>query len=113
MNDKARSVSGGRTCRTDQQLYLKTKELRQLSKKSNLRFHLSSTNISIRSVQSRGGVSKKESESSLERIHTFNLKAGGDVKNAAGLSEESGSTNRKVKNLKSLISLKVAAAEQK
>ncbi|TNV84419.1 hypothetical protein FGO68_gene10781 [Halteria grandinella] len=111
-----RSLSGGpQSCRSSHSgsLYLKTRELRQRSKVSQLRFHLSqqssSRNSSEGNVKSVGG----ESESSLERIHTFNLKAPeqGVVKGGATVS--SSPSERKMKNLKSLISMKVAAAEQK
>lgn len=56
-----------------------------------------------------------ESESSLERIHTFNLKAPDQSgKNSMATSVPSspgGNSEKKLKNLRSLISLKVAAAE--
>ena len=62
-------------------MYLKTKELRQRSKVSSLRFHLSQkSESSVGGADAISGTaggrirSVNDSESSLERIHTFNLK---------------------------------------
>ncbi len=73
--------------------------------------------------------SEANSETSLERIHTFNLKAGPESNKSSVVSQKHGSSpsspseksvgsldelpSRKFQNFRTLLSLKVAAADQK
>lgn len=89
-----------------------------------MRFHLSEKSES--SVNGGPNVKITDDESSLERIHTFNLKAPESSKSSMVSSSAPGSIpsspsnksdiddsipQRKFKNLRTLLSLKVAASE--
>ena len=143
-----RGFSGGRalSCRTDNsKLYLKTKELRQRSRVANLKFHLGgggNLNKDSHSDSSivgnnRAGMRNRvanSGESSLERIHTFNLKItpSAEISNKSSVLSSSQHERQRVRdlsspnsdedvseapqrkkfsNLRNLLSMKTAAAE--
>jgi hypothetical protein len=98
LSDKVRSFSGGggggygpNSCKSfkDQSsLYLKTKDLRQRSRVSNVKFHPTALSESSVSADSRGKIDGG-SESSLERIHTFNLKVNDSHKSSVASPKSS------------------------